>query len=103
MATYFDADKVRIETVRSEGPGGQNINRRDTKVHAWVKVDDLKLDEDGKKLVREKLAHRVTKRDELEVTNEAGRTQEENRAKALEIMEKLIEEAIKVNPPRVRD
>ncbi len=103
MATYFDEDKVRIEAVRSEGPGGQNINRRDTKVHAWVKVNDLKLDEDGKKLVREKLAHRVTKRDELEVTNEEGRTQEENRAKALEIMEKLIAEALKVKPPRVID
>jgi ribosome-associated protein len=103
MATYFDEGKVRVEAVRSEGPGGQNLNRRDTKVHAWVKVDDLKLDEDGKKLVREKLAHRVTKRDELEVTNEAGRTQEENRENALEIMEKLIEEAIKESPPRITD
>ncbi len=103
MATYFDEREVRIESVRSEGPGGQNLNRRATKVHAWVKIDDLKLDEVGKKLVRERLAHRITKHDELEVTNEEGRTQEENRENALEMMERLIEEAIKEDPPRITD
>lgn len=101
MAIYFDENKVRFEATRSEGAGGENVNRRATKVHAWAKIDDLKLGDDQKKLVREKLAHRVTKHDELEVTNEEERDQEENKEKALEIMERLIEEAIKVPPERV--
>ena len=103
MATYFDENKVRFEAVRAEGAGGENVNRRATKVHIWVKIDDLKLDDEQKKLVREKLAHRVTKHDELEVTNEEERTQEENRARALEIMERLVAEALKENPPRVTE
>ncbi|MCL4403863.1 hypothetical protein M1432_00730 [Patescibacteria group bacterium] len=103
MATYFDENKARFEAVRSEGAGGENVNRRATKVHTWVKIGDLKLDDDQKKMVREKLAHRITKRDELEVTNEEERTQEENKEKALEIMEKLIAEAIKKDPPRITD
>ena len=103
MANYFDENKVRFEATRSEGAGGENVNRRATKVHAWVKISDLKLTDGQRTMVREKLAHRVTKHDELEVTNEEERDQEENKKKALEIMEKLIAEAIKEKPPRVID
>ena len=101
MATYFDENKVRFEATRSEGAGGENVNRRATKVHAWVKISDLNLTDGQRKMVREKLAHRITKHDEFEVTNEEERDQEENKERALEIMERLIEEAIKENPPRV--
>ncbi len=101
MANFVDEDKIRFEAVRSEGPGGENLNRRSTKVHLWARVDELKLNDHQKKLVREKLAHRITKEGELEITNDENRSQEENKLRALEIMERLIGEAIKENPPRV--
>ncbi len=97
---FVNPEKIRFEAVRAEG-AGHNVSRRDTKVHMWIQVEDLKLDDHQKELVRKKLVHRITKRDELEVTNEEKRTQEENRERALEIMEQLISEAIRENPPRV--
>lgn len=92
---------VRFKAVRASGPGGQRANRRSTKVQIWVKVSDLPLGGEQKKLIRERLAHHINHNDELEVVNEEERSQELNRDKALERMNQMIEEALRVPPPRI--
>ena len=92
---------IKFKAIRSGKPGGQNANRRSTKIQLWVKIEDLPLSKMEKKRIREKLAHHINHKDELVVENEEERSQEMNRDKALERTNELLEEAIKVPPPRI--
>mgnify|MGYP001559215298 CR=1 FL=1 len=99
--SFASEDNTRFEAVRSSGPGGQNVNRRSTKVHAWVRVGDLLISSDKKKLLRERLAGRINQNDELEVSNDEERSQVMNKERALVRMNELITEAIKIPPKRI--
>ncbi len=94
-------DDVKFKAVRSSGPGGQKASRRSTKVQLWVKIGDLPLTEAEKRRVRRKLERHINHLDELWVENEEERSQELNRKKALQKINDLIEEALKVPPLRI--
>lgn len=97
----IEEEKVRFKASRSGGPGGQNVNKRSTKVQAWIKIGDLPLSDEEKERVRAKLAHRVNKEDELEAESEEERSQEANREKVLKRLEEMVSEAIKKAPRRI--
>ena len=101
MKIFVTKESVRMKAVRTGGPGGHNAERRSHKVQMWALVAKLPLTEAQKKLVRKNLAHRINKKDELEVMCSEERSQEENRDIGLELMNKLIAEAIKVKKPRI--
>ncbi len=90
-----------MKAVRAKGPGGHNSDRRSKKVQMWVEVSKLPITDEEKELVRERLAHRINKNDELEEVCEDQRSQELNRDIGLERMNALIEEAITVEKPRI--
>ena len=98
---YITEHNIRFKAVRSGGPGGQNANRRATKVQAWVKIDDLPLTDEEKHRIRERLANRVNKRGELEVTDEEERFQEQNKERAIAHLNAMVEMALVVLPPRI--
>lgn len=98
---FVNEEKARFIMSRSGGPGGQNVNKRSTKVQVRAKVDDLRLSDEEKARVREKLAHRVNREGELEAESEEERSQEENRDRALEHMERMIAEALAEPAPRI--
>lgn len=101
MKTFVTKESVRMKAVRSGGPGGHFADRRSMKVQMWALVEKLPLTEAQKKMVRKNLAHRINKKDELEVMCSEERSQEENRDIGLELMNKMIAEAIKVKKPRI--
>lgn len=92
---------ITFKAVRAGGPGGQNVNRRATKVQARVKINNLPLDEAGKKRVRRKLKNRINYKDELIVEAEEERSQKRNRKIAFERMSELIKSALKVQRRRI--
>ncbi|MCX6788308.1 MAG: peptide chain release factor-like protein [bacterium] len=101
MKIFVTRESVRTKAVRPSGPGGHMADRRSMKIQMWALVEKLPLTEAHKKMVRKNLAHRINKKDELEVMCEAERSQEENRDTALELMNTLIADAIKVKKPRI--
>jgi ribosome-associated protein len=91
---------IRFKATRSSGPGGMNVERRSTRVQIWVKVADLPISDDEKKILRQKLAHKMNHDDEIEVTNQEEPSQELNREKAIALMNEFIAEALKKPAPR---
>lgn len=92
---------VKIKTARASGPGGQRVNKRATKVQIQVKIEGLPFSESEKRKIRRKLANRIDKDDELLIESEEERFQEQNRERAMEKLNKLVEEALRDNPPRI--
>lgn len=97
-----DPKKVKFKAVRASGPGGQRANRRSTRVQLWVRIEDLPIAKMQKKMLREKLWHHVNHNDEIWVADQEERSQEMNRDKALAHLNSMIENALHVNPPRIR-
>jgi ribosome-associated protein len=94
------ADLLRAVFSRSGGPGGQNVNKVETRVTIEVDVDALPLPEDRKARVRQRLASRINRDGVLRVTSQVARSQSDNRDRALARMEELLRESLIEQKPR---
>jgi ribosome-associated protein len=94
------ADLLRAVFSRSGGPGGQNVNKVETKVTIEADFDALPLPEERKERVRAKLASRINRDGVLRVTSQVARTQGDNRDRALARMEELLRDALVEQKPR---
>jgi ribosome-associated protein len=91
---------LRAATSRSSGPGGQHVNKTETRVTIELDVETLPLSDAQKELVRDRLRGRITKDGVLRVTSQAERSQLANRDRALARIEELLRDAIEERKPR---
>jgi ribosome-associated protein len=94
-------EEVSFATSRSGGPGGQNVNKLETRVTLRFDLaGSPSLSEEQKARLRERLATRITKDGVLQVSSQKHRSQGANRDAAVERFAELLRENLREEPPR---
>ncbi len=94
-------EDVTFATSRSGGPGGQNVNKLETRVTLRFDLaGSAALSEEQKLRLRERLATRITRGGVLQITSQRHRTQGANREAAVERFAELLRDNLKEEPPR---
>jgi ribosome-associated protein len=93
--------ELTFATSRSSGPGGQNVNKVESRVTLSFPVaSSPSLDERQRTRIYERLATRISKAGLLRVTAQRHRTQAANREEVLRRFAELLREALTEEPPR---
>ncbi len=99
--TFINADELVFKASRSSGPGGQNINKVNTRVTLFFDVANCgSLSDWQKQRILARLATRSDKNGVLRVASQKFRTQRANRNAAVERLQQLLTDALKTRPIR---
>ena len=94
-------EELTFRASRSSGPGGQNVNKLNTRITVLFDVaGSPSLSAEQKKRIRAKLSTRIDKHGVLRVVSQKHRTQEANRRTATERLQELLAEALRRRPVR---
>lgn len=95
-------DELRFEVSRSGGPGGQNVNKVETRVAVLLDLERTSgLSPEQRQLVRDRLRTRISRDGVLRVVSQKHRTQGANREAAVERLVELLRDALAPETPRV--
>ena len=97
---HIPTDEVELTAVRSQGPGGQNVNKVSSAIQLRFDVRASSLPPDLKERVLALRDHRLTKGGVVVIKSQEHRSQDMNRMAALLRLHDLLELAALVQKPR---
>jgi ribosome-associated protein len=98
---YIREDELVFKASRSSGPGGQNVNKLNTKITLFFNVmESSSFSDSQKKQILKLLAGRVDKDGCIRATSQKYRTQQANKITAVERLQNILADALKVETIR---
>ena len=97
---HIPTDEVELTAIRSQGPGGQNVNKVSSAIQLRFDVGASSLPPELKERVLALRDHRLTKGGVVVIKSQEHRSQDMNRMAALLRLHDLLELAALVQKPR---
>jgi len=86
--------EINIKTSRSGGPGGQHVNKTETRVQLFLDITNSQLlSEEEKGILLRKLKSKLTPEGVLVISADSARSQIKNREIAFKKLERIISRA----------
>lgn len=93
-------NEIEMSAVRSQGAGGQNVNKVASAIHLRFDIIASSLPERYKERLLKLNDQRITKDGVIVIKAQEHRSQEQNREEALQRLQELIKSAIAIPKPR---
>lgn len=93
--------EIDVSAVRAQGPGGQNVNKVSTAVQIRLDINACStLSDDQKARVLQSSDRRLSRSGIVVIKSQRFRSQEKNRADALQKLARFMRKALEVSKPR---
>ncbi|MBW6496885.1 MAG: aminoacyl-tRNA hydrolase [Bacteroidales bacterium] len=94
--------EFRFQTSRSSGPGGQHVNKTESRVELFFNIDaSTQLDDEEKERLQRKLKKRINADGELIIASEITRSQIRNKEDCIKKFFELIEKVLTIEKKRI--
>jgi ribosome-associated protein len=95
--------ELEFSTSRSSGPGGQNVNKLETKVELRLDIaHSPSLTDSQRSAILSRLKSRIDSEGVLRIVAQASRSQWSNKQEAIDKLIELLQEALKPRKARKR-
>jgi ribosome-associated protein len=101
ITTTLLGNEIGFQTSRSSGPGGQNVNKTNTKVTLRFSVPhSAVLTEEEKEIILKKMSTRLTSTGEILISSQEKRSQLQNKEEVIRKFELLMVKAFEKRKAR---
>jgi protein subunit release factor B len=90
---FVDKTKLMVKFARSSGPGGQHVNKTESKVDLRININELNLPPEVHERLFELHGGKINKDNELVVTSDSTRTRHRNYDECLQKLADIMVEA----------
>jgi ribosome-associated protein len=97
---FIDENDITFSMIRAQGSGGQNVNKVSSAIHLRYDIASSSLPDEWKAMLLSLNDQRISKDGVVVIKAQSYRSQEKNRAEALERLQRLLSSV--AVPPKPR-